>query len=153
MNVPELSRIDVRLILENGREYGSIGHLNFADQTVDPSTGSQIIRAEFANPDRQLLPGQFVRGRIVAGTMRNGISVPERAIQISSEEAAVMIVARDSSVVRRTVELGGQMGGQWVIRSGLKPGDMVIVDGWMKVQPGQKVTPRVKNAAARGAAR
>lgn len=153
LNVPELSRIDVRLILENGREYGSIGHLNFADQTVDPSTGSQIIRAEFANPDRQLLPGQFVRGRIVAGTMRNGISVPERAIQISSEEAAVMIVARDSSVVRRTVELGGQMGGQWVIRSGLKPGDMVIVDGWMKVQPGQKVTPRVKNAAARGAAR
>jgi multidrug efflux pump subunit AcrA (membrane-fusion protein) len=65
--------------------------------------------------------GQFVRGRIVAGTLRNGISVPERAVQIASEEATVLLVARDNSVVRRTVEFGGQMGGQWVISSASSP--------------------------------
>lgn len=153
LRVPDLTRIEVRLILENGREYGTVGHIDFADQTVDPSTGSQLVRARFPNPERQLLPGQFVRGRIVAGTLRGGISVPARAVQIAGEEAAVLLVARDNSVVRRTVELGGQMGGQWVIPSGLRPGDRVIVDGWMKVQPGQKVTPRVKTTAAPGAAR
>lgn len=144
LQVPDLSRIEVRLILENGREYSAGGYLDFADQTVDPSTGSQMIRARFPNPDRQLLPGQFVRGRIVLGMVRGGISVPERAVQITNEEANVMIVTRDNSVARRTVELGGQMNGRWVIRSGLNSGEMVIVDGWMKVQPGQKVTPRVQ---------
>ena len=74
-------------------EYGTAGHVDFADQTVDASTGSQLVRARFPNPDRQLLPGQFVRGRIVAGTLRNGISVPERAVQIASEEATVLLVA------------------------------------------------------------
>ena len=119
-------------------------NLDFADQTVDPSTGSQLIRARFPNPDRQLLPGQFVRGRIVVGMVRSGISVPERAVQITNEEANVMVLTRDHSVARRPVELGGQMNGRWVIRSGLKSGEMVIVDGWMKIQPGQKVTPRVQ---------
>lgn len=138
-----LSSVEVRLVLENGREYGQIGHLDFADQSVDPSTGSQALRARFPNPDRQLLPGQFVRGRIVAGTVRNGISVPERAVQIESQEAAVMVIGKDNSVIRRKVELGGQDSGKWVIRAGLKPGEMVVVDGWMKVQPGQKVAPRL----------
>ena len=148
LRVPNLSAIEVRLVLENGQEYGPVGHLNFADQVVDPSTGSQSIRATFANPGRLLLPGQFVRGRIVAGTLRNGISIPERAVQIAAEEASVLVIGRDNTVVKRTVELGGQSGGRWTILSGLKAGDLVIVDGWMKVQPGQKVTPRIKQAVS-----
>jgi len=146
VSIPNLAAIEVRLILENGQEYGAVGHLDFADQSVDPSTGSQALRARFPNPDRQLLPGQFVRGRVTAGTRREGISVPERAVQIASEGASVMVVGKDGNVIQRTVELGGQSNGKWVILSGLKPRDRVIVDGWQKVQPGQKVTPRAAGA-------
>jgi len=142
LRLPDLNAIEVRLVLENGAQYSLPGHLDFADQSVDPSTGSQTLRARFPNPDRLLLPGQFVRARIIAGSRRDGIAIPERAVQISNEEASVLIVGRDNLVSRRTVELGGQSGGKWVVLSGLRGGDLVIVDGWMKVQPGQKVTPR-----------
>ena len=147
LSVPDLNAIEVRLVLENGEQYGPSGHLDFADQTVDPSTGSQTLRARFPNPDRMLLPGQFVRGRLIAGTRRDGIEIPARAVQISNEEASVLVVERGNVVAKRTIELGGQIGGKWVVQSGLRSGDMVIVDGWMKVQPGQKVTPRKAGAA------
>jgi len=137
--LPDLSRVEVRLILENGTEYGPVGHLNFADLTVDPSTGSQVLRADFPNIERTLLPGTFVRGRIFAGTTTNGIAVPQAAVQIANEEASVTIVAADGTAQRRPVVLGGLAGGKWVIRSGLKSGERVIVTGWQKAQPGQKV--------------
>jgi len=150
LHIPDLNAIEVRLVLENGETYDLPGHLDFADQSVDPSTGSQTLRARFPNPERILLPGQFVRARIVAGTRRDGIEIPERAVQISNEEASVLIVGRGNVVAKRTIELGGQSGGKWVVLSGLKSGDKVIVDGCMKVQPGQKVTPRKASAATIG---
>ena len=149
VELPALARVEVRLLLEDGSEYGPVGHIDFADQTVNPSTGSQTIRATFANPSRALLPGQFVRGRITAGTTGNGISVPQRAVQINNEEARVAVVGGDGTVQFRTVTLGGQTGSRWVIRSGLKAGERVIVDGWQKVQPGQKVQARPAAAAAK----
>jgi len=152
LRIPDLNAIEVRLMLENGEQYNLPGHLDFADQTVDPSTGSQTLRARFPNPDRLLLPGQFVRARIIAGSRRDGIAIPERAVQISNEEASVLIVGRDNLVAKRPVELGGQSGGKWVVLSGLRSGDLVIVDGWMKVQPGQKVAPRKAGAAPAPAA-
>ena len=152
LRVPDLKAIEVRLVLENGEQYDLPGHLDFADQTVDPSTGSQTLRARFPNPDRLLLPGQFVRARIIAGSRRDGIAIPERAVQISNEEASVLVVGRDNLVAKRTIALGGQSGGKWVVLSGLRSGDLVIVDGWMKVQPGQKVTPRKAGAAPAPAA-
>jgi membrane fusion protein (multidrug efflux system) len=109
---------------------------------VQASTGSQILRAEFPNPDRVLLPGQFVRGVVMAGTIRDGVSVPERAIQIGNEEASVMVVDGENIVARRVVVLGGRSGGQWVVRDGLEGGERVIVDGWQRVQPGQTVATR-----------
>lgn len=146
IRLPNLGAIEVRLVLENGQEYGPVGFLDFADQTVDPSTGSQTLRAQFPNPERLLLPGQFVRGRIVAGVVRNGVSIPQRAVQIQSDQASVMVLSKDNIAIRRIVTLGGQSGDKWVIRSGLRPGETLIVDGWTKVQPGQKVTPRTKGA-------
>jgi RND family efflux transporter MFP subunit len=137
--LPDLSRVEVRLILENGAQYGPVGHLNFADLTVDPSTGSQVLRADFPNIERILLPGTFVRGRIFAGTTTDGIAVPQAAVQIASEEASVTIIASDGTARRRPVVLGGLVDGKWVIRSGLKHGERVIVTGWQKAQPGQKV--------------
>ena len=145
LDIPALERIEVQLVLENGRDYGEVGHLDFAGLSVDPSTGSQMVRAKFPNRGRTLLPGQFVRGRILAGVTANGVSVPQRAVQIADEEASVTVVGRDNTAQARPVELGGLVDGQWIIRSGLKPGDRVIVEGWQKVRPGQKV--QVKGVA------
>jgi membrane fusion protein (multidrug efflux system) len=142
VQLPNLRNIEVRLVKENGQDFGLVGHLNFADLAVQPSTGSQVLRAEFSNPKRELLPGQFVRGTVLAGVVANGVAIPERAIAIGADEASVMIVTPDDLAARRIVTLGGRHDGEWVVRSGLKPGDKLIVDGWQRVQPGQRVTPR-----------
>ncbi|WP_233870468.1 efflux RND transporter periplasmic adaptor subunit [Paraburkholderia adhaesiva] len=139
LKMPNAKHIEVHLILANGQAYGEAGVLDFTDLVVDPSTGAQTVRAQFANPSRVLLPGQFVRGEVVTGTIPNGILVPERAVQIDRGTASVAIVAEDNTVVRRDVQLGEQEGGLWVVRDGLKSGERVIVDGWSRVQPGQRV--------------
>jgi membrane fusion protein (multidrug efflux system) len=145
---PNMNHIEVHLILSDGRDYAEPGFLDFTDLAVDPSTGTQTVRAQFANPARTLLPGQFVRGRIAAGTVLKGIRVPERAVQIDNGAASVAIVAGDGTVVRRNVGLGEQEEGEWVIRDGLKPGERVIVDGWHKVQPGQRVNAQPAPASS-----
>jgi membrane fusion protein (multidrug efflux system) len=149
LKVPQLNDVEVHLILENGTTYGPTGHLDFADRTVDPTTGGQTIRALFPNPDQVLLPGQFVRGRIEAGTVPNGIRIPQRAVQMSDKQATVTVVASDGTVSLREVELGALGDEGWVINSGLTPGDQVIVDGWQKVQPGQKVRIKPLDAPSR----
>lgn len=134
-----LSQVDVRLVLANGREYEPSGKLDFTDPTVDPQTGSQTLRAVFPNAERLLMPGQFVRARIAMGTTANGILLPARAVQIGERNASVSVVGKDGSVEVRPVQLGGQVSSNWTVKSGLNPGDRVIVEGWQKVQPGQKV--------------
>jgi len=148
IELPDIKRVEVRLVLANGTEYGAVGHLNFADLTVDPSTGSQVVRADFENADRMLLPGTFVRGKIIAGRIAKGVTIPQRSVQLAQEEASVTIVDKDGMAQRRAVELGGLVNGRWIIRSGLKAGDRVIVDGWQKAQPGQKVSPQTAKPSA-----
>ena len=104
--------------------------------------GTQTVRAQFANPARTLLPGQFVRGRIITTGNQQGIRIPERAVQLDNGIASVALVAEDGTVVRRNIDLGEQGEGRWTVRDGLKPGERVIVDGWQKVQPGQRVDAR-----------
>lgn len=136
---PAAEHAQVRLTLANGDEYGEPGMLDFTDLVVDPSTGTQVLRARFNNASRILLPGQFVRGRIVIGTIPDGLVVPARAVQFDNNGANLSLVAGDGTVVRRNVVLGPQEAGQWVVKDGLEPGERVIVDGWQRVQPGQRV--------------
>lgn len=145
IKIDNLENIEVRLVLDNGREYGSVGRLDFTDQAVDPQTGSQLVRAEFPNPDFVLASGQFVRVRVSAGTVKSGLAVPTRAVQLQGSQASVSIVGPEDAVVARQVQLGPQVDGRWVIQSGLKIGDRVIVEGWQKARAGQKV--RVEAAA------
>lgn len=145
LRVPSMSAVTVRLVLENGAEYGPQGKLDFTAPVVDPATGSQLVRARFPNAERILTPGQFVRGRIVAGTIEGGITVPARAVQMKGDQASVSIVGKDGAVVSRPVTLGQLLGQRWIVRSGLKAGDRLIVEGWQKARPGQKV--RVRDAA------
>jgi RND family efflux transporter MFP subunit len=141
-------RVEVTLLLDDDGTKPLTGVVDFSENAIDPATGSRTLRARFANPDARLLPGQFVRGVLAAGTLREGTSVSERAIQLGEDEASVMVVNEEGIAQRRAVTLGGQAAGRWVVQSGLKPGDRVIVDGWHRVQPGQPVTvPGPKDAA------
>ncbi len=139
LSIASLKSIEVRLILDNGADYGIVGRLDFTGQNVDPQTGSQMIRAVFPNPGRLLAPGQFVRARITAGTIRGGVAVPARAVQFQGAQTSVSVVSTDGTVMARPVQLGAQTGARWIVQSGLKAGDRVVVDGWQKVRPGQKV--------------
>jgi membrane fusion protein (multidrug efflux system) len=140
LQLPALNNVAVNLILEDGSVYGSAGSLDFLGLSIDPATGTAALRAEFPNPARLLVPGQFVRARIQAGTRADGIMVPQRAVRITPEGGTVMVVGKDNKAEVRTVKVGDLQGGNWVVLEGLKPGDKVIVNGLQKVQPGQPVT-------------
>ncbi|CAN7469599.1 efflux RND transporter periplasmic adaptor subunit [Phenylobacterium sp. LjRoot164] len=149
VSLPRLDRVEVQLVLEDGSIYGPVGHLNFLDQAVDPSTGGLLLRAEFPNPERVLLPGQFVRARLAGAPIPNSLTVPQQAVQMSGENASVMVVGADGTVAARPVTLGAMTGDHFVVASGLKSGERVVVDGLQKVKPGQKVTiAKPKPAAA-----
>lgn len=134
-------KAQVSLELEDGTPYGPKGYLDFLDLAVDESTGTVSLRAEIPNPQRLLLPGQFVRARIQGGIRRGGILVPQRAVQVSADGASVMTVDGKNIVVPRPVKLGTMQNGSWVIESGLRPGDRVIVEGLQKARPGSPVHP------------
>jgi membrane fusion protein (multidrug efflux system) len=139
IDVGDDKHVQVTILLEGGERLPEAGVVDFSETAIDPATGSRTLRARFANPNGRLLPGQFVRGILAMGSIRNGTSLPERAIQVGEDEASVMLVNDENVAVRRAVTLAGQAGGRWVVQSGLTPGDKVIVDGWHKIQPGQPV--------------
>ncbi len=131
--------VKVTLITEDGQEYAQAGKLLFSDLTVDESSGAVTLRAEFPNPDRQLLPGMYVRARVEQAINENAITVPQQAITRTPDGAAVMVVSAENKVVSRSVKTGAASGDSWVINDGLKEGDQVIVEGLQKVQPGATV--------------
>jgi membrane fusion protein (multidrug efflux system) len=154
LKLPELTKA-VNLILEDGTPYAHKGRMNFHDLSIDEATGTAAMRAEFPNPDRTLLPGQFVRARISEGVRPNGILVPQRAVKLAASGASVLIVDKDNIAATRDIKVGSLQGGSWVVTDGLQAGDRVIVDGMQKVQPGSPVTiaaPQAANAAGEGSA-
>ncbi|MEO8449357.1 MAG: efflux RND transporter periplasmic adaptor subunit [Gemmatimonadota bacterium] len=139
LKVPSLGNVAVRLVLEDGSLYAAAGHLNFLDLSIDPATGTTALRAEFPNPARSLLPGQFVRVRIEAGVRSHGMLIPQRAVIVTPQGASVLVVDAKNVALSRPVTLGDLQGGSWVILSGVTAGDRVIVDGLQKAQAGQPV--------------
>ena len=139
LKVPKLDRVTVTLQLEDGSVYPLPGQINFLDMSLNRATGSAALRAEFPNPKRSLLPGQFVRVRIEAGERPNSIVVPQRAVTLRGEGAAVMVVGDDDVVTERSITLGEQSSGSWRVLAGLNAGERVVVDGLQKIRPGQKV--------------
>ena len=137
LRVPELRRVGVTLLLENGKPYAHAGHLDFLDLSIDQVTGTVALRAQVPNPDSALLPGQFVRARIEAGERMNVIVLPQRAVQVTARGASVLVLGPDNNVASREVTLGELREGSWIILGGIQPGERVIVDGIQKVQPGR----------------
>lgn len=132
----------ITLQLPDGTGYPPEGKLLFQDVTVDQTSGMITLRAEFPNPDDWLLPGMFAVGRLEQAIAPETILVPQRAVVIDATGgASVMLVTPANSVVPQPIQLGPANGTDWVVQSGLKAGDRVIVDGLLKAYPGMTVNP------------
>ena len=144
---------EVRLVLPDGTAHPVAGRLNFAGSTVDTRLGTVQLRAEFANPDLRLLPGQFVRAQVVAGS-QEAIVVPQSAVLQGDAGRFVWTLGPENKATPRPVETGAWLGPDWIIRKGLKPGDQVIVDNLLRLRPGVTVQLQAKGgpAAAPGGA-
>ena len=131
---------EVSLTLEDGTPYGERGRLKVSEVSVDPSTGSVLLRAVFPNPKRELLPGMFVRAQLTRGTRSAALLVPQRGVSRNSRgEATVMLVDSDDKVSERVVVADRAINGEWLITSGLAAGDRVVLDGLQKIKPGVAV--------------
>ena len=131
----------VELLLEDGTLYAEKGRLDFADLAVDPASGAVVLRAEFPNPRRELLPGTFVRIRFPQAQLDNAIRVPQRAVQASPQGQSVLMVDAEGKVVPRPITTGAMAGADFIVTDGLKGGEQVIVNGLQKVRPGAVVKP------------
>ena len=133
----------VSLVLPNGAAYSQTGHLAFTDTSVDKATGALTVRAEFDNPQRQLLPGMFVRARLETGEQKAALLVPQQAVSRKANgDASVWLLNSSENIVNPTVVKTGQaIGNKWLINEGLSAGDQIVVDGFQKIKPGAKVKP------------
>ncbi|BDG05581.1 efflux RND transporter periplasmic adaptor subunit [Anaeromyxobacter oryzae] len=146
-------RAKVRLVTEDGHEYGADGALQFADVTVDPSTGSIALRAIFPNPKGELLPGMFVRARLEEGVNPQALLVPQVGVTRDQKGLPIaLVVNAEKKVERRQLVTDRAVGDAWLVTGGVKPGEQVIVEGLQKVRPGALVNP-VPAGGAKQAAR
>jgi len=130
----------VKLILEDGIPYPLEGTLQFQDVTVDPTTGSVILRGIFPNPKGVLLPGMFVRAVIIEGVNDRAILVPQQGVFRNSKgEPVALIVDAENKVQQRLLALDRAIGDKWLVSSGIDSGDRVIVEGAQRVRPGVSV--------------
>jgi membrane fusion protein (multidrug efflux system) len=132
--------LSVSLILEDGSTYQEKGRLALTEVAVDESTGSVTLRAVFPNPQHQLLPGMFVRARVDEGVMSEAILAPQQGITRDAKgNATALVVGAGNKVEQRQLETGDTYGDKWLVLSGLKAGDKLIVEGTDKVTAGQQV--------------
>ncbi|MCL6421102.1 efflux RND transporter periplasmic adaptor subunit [Aestuariirhabdus haliotis] len=136
---PENSKYEFEIIMTDGSVYPLKGALDFASPSFDTRTGTFLVRAVVPNPDFLLRPGMFVSTNILGGKRQNAIVVPQQAVQQQGNTQMVMLVNEESKVVLQPVTVGEWEKDQWLITSGLKGGDMVIVEGFMKIRPGMNV--------------
>ncbi|MCD0503083.1 efflux RND transporter periplasmic adaptor subunit [Bordetella petrii] len=134
---PDAARVSV--VLEDGSIYEHPGKLLFTGITVDPTTGQVNLRAEVPNPDHILLPGMYVRVRVDEGTDQQALLVPQQALQRTADGMQSLMLVRDDKVAQVTVTTGSVIDNQWLITSGLKAGDVVVVEGFQKIRPGAPV--------------
>jgi membrane fusion protein (multidrug efflux system) len=133
--------LEVQATLADGSVFNQTGKLDFIALTLEPATGSLQLRAEFPNPQHTLLPGQFVRVRLLGLKRNDAILVPQRAVLQGLTGPFVYLLSDSNTVSARTVTATAWQGIQWIIEDGLKPGDKVIVDGIQKIATGGKVRP------------
>ncbi len=143
----------VRVLLDDGSEYPVRGRLLFTDLSVDSTSGPGALRAGIPNPPAAFLPGLYVRVRLEQAQVEGGALVPQQSVTRSATADTVMVVDAQGNVTPRPVKLGGALGNQWVVLSGLKEGEQVMADGFQKLRPKTPVKavpwqPQAPQAAA-----
>lgn len=132
----------VRLKLEDGSDYGYVGSVEFTEVTVEETTGTVTLRARFPNPQGLLLPGMFVRAVFAQSIANDVFLVPQAGVARDPRgNATVLIVGPGNKAISRPVTTSRTMGANWIVTSGLKPGDKVIVEGTVRAKPGKPVKP------------
>jgi membrane fusion protein, multidrug efflux system len=130
----------VKLLLEDGTPYPRAGRLEFRDVTVDPTTGSVVLRMVFPNPETILLPGMFVRAIVEEGVLDQAILAPQQGVTRDPKgNASALVVDAAGKVTARPLVVGRAIGDRWLVTSGLADGDQVIVDGLQRIRPGMPV--------------
>ncbi|BBQ47841.1 multidrug efflux RND transporter periplasmic adaptor subunit AdeD [Acinetobacter pittii] len=136
------TELSVRLKLENGTAYAEQGTFKFSDVAVDEATGSVTLRAAFPNPNNALLPGLYVRAELGTGTRPNSVLIPQGALFRDAEgNPLVWIVGKDNKAEQRKITLGDAIDNRWLVTSGLKAGDQVIVEGLQGLSAGMTIKP------------
>jgi len=148
--MPKNGEFVVELQMSNGSTYPLTGKMNFSDKQISTETGTSAFRASFANPDMKLVPGQFVRVKLNGVTRPNAILVPQRAVLQGQQGKYLYVVGTDNKAEIRPVEMDDWYGDDWIIESGLKNGEQVIVDGMSHVVPNMPVKPQQPAGAASG---
>lgn len=138
----------LEMFLADGTKFPHYGKLANALNEVDRNTGTLEVHAQFPNPEKKILPGQFARIRYVGDHLSNVLLVPVQAIQQTQNISNVLVVGKTNEIEARPVRLGERRGNDVVIENGLNPGDKIVVDGLLGVRPGMKVNPVVTKLAA-----
>jgi membrane fusion protein (multidrug efflux system) len=138
----------VRIVMEDGSPYPLPGQLQFSDVTVEPGTGSFLLRVLVPNPKNLLLPGMYVRATISEGVLHDALLAPQRGItRDPTGNATALVVGPDGKTALRKVTTARAVGDQWLVSAGLAPGDRVIVEGLQKIGPGMPVQASEESAA------
>jgi membrane fusion protein (multidrug efflux system) len=142
-------QVPVTILLEDGSAYPHDGKLEFSDVSVDPTTGSYLLRVVVPNPEQVLLPGAYVRAQIGTGVRPDALLVPQQGVARDPRgETSAMVVNAEGVVEARPVKVSHAVGNRWLVEDGLAAGDRVIVEGLQKIRPGAPVQPTEAGAAA-----
>ena len=136
---PQDHNYEVEVVLADGSTYPHTGRITFADASLSEETGTFLVRAELPNPDMQLRPGQFVRARIKGAMRPKAILLPQRAVQQGAKGSFVWIVDDKGQAEFRPVKVGRWYGDEWFIDEGLQEGEIVVVDGALRLRAGVPV--------------
>jgi membrane fusion protein (multidrug efflux system) len=134
--------LPVAIYLEDGSRLAHDGRLEFADVTVQPTTGSFLLRVVVPNPDHVLLPGMYVNAEVGSGVRPDALLVPQQGVSRGPKgETWAMVVDAEGKAERRAVHVGRSVGDKWLVEDGLAAGDRVVVEGLQKIRPGVPVQP------------
>ncbi len=134
--------VPLELILSDGSVYPKKGRVIFADRQVDAQTGTIRIAGAFPNPGNILRPGQFARVKALTSIQKSVVMIPQRAVVDLQGQHQVFVLMADNKVSVRNIKLGMEVGPEWVVEDGLKPGDRILVEGLTKAQDGSTVSPK-----------
>lgn len=146
----EMSKDELELILADGKVHDHRGGVVSFNAAVDPQTGTLTLEADFPNPDRIVLPGQFARVRGSPETRVNAIAVPQRAVIETQGLFQLAVVGADGTVELRRVEMGPRLDNEWIVDSGLKAGEGIALDGLQRLRTGMKVASKPALAQPEG---